>query len=108
MTESLLQLRDRIVDAFAHVQATSNLRGWLPADPETIHDNVCDHAQSMCKALGDDWESPTCYSLMRLVARLVRKAHQWGADSEILDDCTAQLGKEVDVLLDGGQDSCRR
>ena len=102
MTELLLHLRDCIIDAFAQVQETSTLRCWLPADQETIRYNVSDFAQSICKRLGDDWENPTYFSLIRLVAGLVRKAHQWGASPSILDECTAQLGKEMDAVLEEG------
>lgn len=93
-------LRDEIVNAFVEVQSNSNLRSWLPADSKTIHENVEDTAKSIVRTLGDDWNNPDCFSLIRLIGKLVIKCQQWGPDQVHLYRCTARLGELMDQRLE--------
>lgn len=94
---TLLQIRDEIIEAFVHVQETSDLRRWLPADSKTVRDNVTDLARSLTKKRGGKWNKPTAAGLIWLIAQLVNKSKQWGADQTELDRSTTKLGQLMDL-----------
>ncbi|MGE0431230.1 MAG: hypothetical protein AB7S36_03135 [Planctomycetota bacterium] len=90
--------RDVVIECFTLAQQRSRLREMLPIGPDEIRANVIDAVRAVLTSLDEVYDRPTHRGLIRLVARMVPKAHSWGTPQDVIDAQTTRIGQVMDQL----------
>ena len=98
-----LACRDLIVECFTEAQRCSRLREMLPISDAELKTNVVDNARAIFSSSAEEYDSPTFRGLIRLVAKMVQKAHSWGTPQGVIDEQTTRIGAAMDELSEERQ-----